>query len=249
MKRIAAATLVLAPLALIAWPAQASQVHSKLPAKLDPAKAYVVVEIGKLDNAMLDGTLVLARFDDSRRDIAEPSPKPAKHKGGWALDNRVFLQKPALKTKGHRLFLAELDPGLWVVEGANDTAFALGSSTLQLAAGSVTDLGVVSVYSDFADGEKRDVLTTGRLFKSALMGGLFGGKLPVAMPKAIELRARTATDMALPPLLAKASASYAWSGQVEFGNHLGGLVNRMGGRKARPGAAATNAAPAPAAQP
>lgn len=231
MKRLLLPVIALAA----AFPAQASQVYTKLPAKLDPAKAYVAVELGKLDGALLDGTLVLARYDPAKKDIAEPTAKPKGHKGDWPLDNRVFLQKPVAKDKGRRLFLAELDPGTWVIEGANDTAFALGSSTLELTAGTVTDLGVGSIYSDFPEGEKRDVLTTGRLFKAALMGPLFGGKLPAAMPKAIDFRARTATDLNLPPVLAGARARGDWTGEVNFGNHLGGLVNRMGGRKTRPG--------------
>lgn len=222
---------------LMALPAQASQLYAKLPVRLDPAKAYVVVEIGKLDDALLDGTLVLARFDRATNEVADATPKPAGNKGDWPLDNRIHLQKkPLAKAKNRRLFLAELDPGLWVVEGANDTAFSLGSSTLELAAGTVTDLGVVSVYSDFPEGEKHDVLDTKRLFKSALMGPLFGGKLPAPMPKAIDFRPRTGADLKLPPLLAAARTTYAWAGEVSFGNHLGGLVNRMGGRKARPGA-------------
>ena len=230
MKRLSLTLLVLSA----SFPAQASQVYSKLPARLDPAKAYVTVELGKLDGALLDGTLVLARYDMARKDIAEPTPKPKGHKGGWPLDNRVFLRKPVAKDKGRRLFLAELDPGTWVIEGANDTAFSLGSSTLDLAAGTLTDLGVGSVYSDFPEGEKRDVLTTGRLFKSALMGPLFGGKLPAAMPKAIDFRPRIVSDLKLPPLLTGARARGEWTGEVHFGNYLGGLVNRMGGRKARP---------------
>lgn len=235
MKRLAGIVLALT----LAVPAQASRTYSKLPKALDPGKAYVVVEIGRLDGALLDGTLVLARYDAAKGDVAEATAKPKAHKGDWALDNRVYLQKPVAKAKDKkRLFLAELDPGLWVVEGANDTAFSLGSSTLELAPGSVTDLGVVSVYSDFPEGEKRDVLTTGRLFKSALMGPLFGGKMPKPMPKAIDLRRRTAGDMPLPAMLGAAKGEVRWAGEVRFGNHLGGLVNRMGGRKARPGATA-----------
>lgn len=247
MKQIVAVVLALT----LAVPAQASRTHSKMPKALDPGKAYVVVEIGKLDGALLDGTLVLARYDAAKGDVAEATAKPTAHKGDWALDNRVYLQKPVVKGEGKRLFLAELDPGLWVVEGTNDTAFSLGSSTLELAAGSVTDLGVVSVYSDFPEGEKRDVLTTGRLFKSALMGPLFGGRMPKPMPKAIDLRTRTAGDMSLPPLLGAAQGEYRWAGEVRFGNHLGGLVNRMRGRKARAAAAeatATAVAAAPAGE-
>lgn len=218
----------------LSTPAWASRTYDKLPAALDPAKAYVVVEIGKVDEAMLDGTLVFGRYDAEKGDVAAPTPPPGGKipRGGWQLDNRVHLIKPMTKAKGHRLFLAELDPGLWVVEGANDTSFSLGSSTMQLAAGMVVDVGVASVYSDFPEGEKRDVLTAGRMMKGALMGGIFGSVMPAPMPKAVDFRARTAGDMPLPALLAGARP-VEWTGEVRFGNGLGGLVNRMGGRKAR----------------
>lgn len=218
-----------------ALPAQASQLFKKLPVALDPTKAYVLVEIGKLDQAMLDATLILGRYDSAKGDVAAPTPPPGGkvRRGGWRLDNRLHLLKPTVKTKGHRLFVAELDPGLWVIEGANDTSFSLGSSTLQLEPGAVVDLGVASVYSDFPEGEKRDVLTTGRLLKGALVGGLFGSTLPPPMPKAVDFRPRAASDMQLPPQFATSARTAAWAGEVRFGNQIGGLVNRMGGRKAR----------------
>jgi hypothetical protein len=210
-------------------------VYEKPPAALDPTKAYVVVEIGKLDDAMLYGTLILSRYDSATGDIALPAAPPdGKTRGsGSPTDDRARLTKPAMKDKERRLYIAELEPGLWVVEGANDTAFSLGSSTLQLVAGTVTDLGVASIYSDFPDGEKRDVLTAGRLMKSAIMGGLLGGRLPAPMPKAVDFNARGTDDMPLPPVLKDTAQPVSWAGEVRFGNHLNGLVNRMGGRKAR----------------
>lgn len=221
---------------IAAWaaPAAASNGLSKVPSAFDPTKAYVVVEIGKLGDAMLYGTLMLGRYDPAKNDIATPTPPPGGKipRGGWVLDNRVHLIKPAMKDKERRLYIAELDPGNWVVEGANDTAFSLGSSAMQLAAGTVTDLGVVSVYSDFPQGQKRDVLTAERLLKGALMGGIFGSTLPQPMPKAVDIRPREPSDMPLPSLLARATP-VVWSGEVRFGNHLGGLINRKGGRKAR----------------
>lgn len=246
IRRLAVALLALG----LATPTWASRTYDKLPAALDPAKAYLVVEIGKLDEAMLDGTLVLGRYDAEKQDIAVPTPPPGGKvpRGGWKQDNRISLvRQPLAKAKEHRLFLAELDPGLWVVEGANDTAFSLGSSTLQLAAGQVVDLGVASIYSDFPEGEKRDVLTAGRMMKGALMGGIFGSVMPAPMPKAVDFRARAAGDIPLPALLA-AARPVEWAGEVRFGNNLGGLVNRIGGRKAR-NRARIEAAQAEAAQP
>lgn len=221
-------------LALVATPALAVTLN-KIPTALNPAKAHLVVEIGKLDDGVLYGSLVLGRYDETTADIAAPTPPPGGRipKNGWPLDNRIFIMKPAVKDGDRRLYIVELSPGLWVVEGANDTAFSLGSSTIKLEAGTVTDLGVITVYSDFPEGEKRDVLTAGRMLKGALMGGILGRTLPQSMPKAIDIRSRTESDMALPPIFAGIARPVEWAGQVRFGNHLGGLVNRMGGRKAR----------------
>jgi len=221
--------------AMLAAPASAITLR-RAPTALDPAKAYVLVEIGKLDDGMLPGTLVLARYDQATSDIAAPTPPPGGKipRGGWAADNRVRFLQSAVTDGDRRLYIAQLEPGLWVVEGANDTAFSLGASTLRLEAGTVTDLGVIRVYSDFSDGEKRDTLTAGRLMRGALMGGIFGRTIPASVPKAIEVRVRTAGDIALPAIFASTAHPVEWAGQVGFGNHLGGLVNRMGGRKARP---------------
>ena len=247
MRRVVFSLLAL--YALAAPPAVAGTLN-KTPAALDPAKAYVLVEIGKVDDGLVYGTLVLGRYDLAKNDISEPTPPPGGKipRGGSKADNRVQLLKPAVKAGDRRLYIAELDPGLWAVEGANDTAFSLGSSTVQLAAGTVTDLGVVSVYSDFPEGEKRDVLTSGRMFKTALLGGLVS-RLPPPMPKAIDVRPRGSADMAVPPILAGNAKPVVWAGEVRFGNHLGGLVNRMGGRKARFRALAAEQAAAVTAQP
>lgn len=232
--RIRFLTYLLWLLAAMTPPALAGTL-SKVPAALDPDKAYLVVEIGKLDDGLLHGSLVISRYDATTADIAQPTPPSnGRNSGkGRSLDNRISVLKPAEKDGDRRLYIVEADPGLWVVEGANDTAFSLGSSTIRLDAGTVTDLGVVKVYSDFADGEKHDVLTAGRALKGALMGGIFGRTVPASVPKAIEVRGRIPSDMPLPAIFARVARPVEWAGEVRFGNHLGGLINRMGGRKAR----------------
>lgn len=239
-------------LALLFLPAAASaqQVIKRLPAVLDPAKAYVVVELSQMDEAMLPASLVIARYDAEQQDIAQATPRPPGAKGKYTPDNRLlFTGSTLLKQGKRRLMVAEVPPGLWVIEGANDTAFSLGSSTMDLAPGTVTDLGVASVYSDFPEGEKRAIATAGSMLKGALTGGLFGGVLPKPMPRAVDFRQRGPGDLQLPAALATAARPVAWTGQVEFGNYLGGMVNRMGGIKSRPtvtGAAApTGLAPTP----
>ncbi len=228
---------VLVVSALLVPSAHATGLLKKIPAALDPTKAYVIVELSQMDGAMMPGTLTIARYDSQNRDIAAPTPRvEGANKGSkYVLDNRLFFNKHLIKNKDRRLMIGEVKPGLWVIEGANDTAFSLGSSTMQLEPGSVTDLGVAWIYSDFPEGEKRDIATTGRALRGALMGGLFGSVLPKPMPRAVDFRLRGASDMQLPPLLAANAQPVLWTGEVRFGNFLGGMVNRMGGIKARPG--------------
>ncbi|SDC97758.1 hypothetical protein SAMN05444678_107178 [Sphingomonas sp. YR710] len=71
------------------------------------------------------------------------------------------------------------------------------------------------------------------MLKGALMGGLIGGPMPKSVPKAITIRARDPSDIPVPTMLAATGRPVEWAGQVRFGNHLGGLINRMGGRAAR----------------
>ena len=220
-------------LASMVWLTQAAvagTVLTKAPAQLDPGKAYVLVELGKLDDALIDASLILSRYDPETRDVAQVPDPSAKN----AVVDRVVLGKPLIKTGKRRLYALELQPGTWIVEGANDTAFSLGAPTLKLAPGSVTDLGYANVYSDFADGAKRDVQTTGRLLRSAFLGGgLFTKAKPEPTPKAVDFHPRGATDVALPAVFATPARPPVWEGNVRFPNNLGGLVNRMGGRKAR----------------
>lgn len=230
---------------------------SKLPTRLDPAKAYVLVEIGQVDGTKAQGQITLARYAAGPGDVrglgraqapAVAGAKPEK------ADPHETTIKQLVKDGPRRLYLFELEPDLWVVEGANGTAFSLGSATLQLASGSVTDLGVATVTHDFAEGEEPFKMTAGNLAKMTLLGGLLlGSAKPPPVPMAVTFRPRTARDLALPALFTAQVRAAEWSGPVKFGNYLGGLVNRMGGRKARPGAAPPStgaAAPSsPAPQP
>ena len=219
--------LTVAALLLAASPA-AAKTLTKPPAKLDPTKAYALVKVGNLDDAKAKGALTLARYDASANDIsvldkAAKKPSPAHETIG----------KPLLQDKQRRLYLLELVPGLWVVEGANGTAFSLGSRTFELTAGKVTDLGVAKVTTDYAEGETAYKLTAGKALKLGLFGGFAGSSaLPQPIPKAVNFRPRTASDLSQPVLPTK---PVEWGREVKFGNYLGGLVNRMGGRKDRPG--------------
>lgn len=130
-----------------------------------------------------------------------------------------------------------------MVEGANGTAFSLGSTGVRLAAGSVTDLGVARVSNDYGEGDAPEKLSAGKLAKMALLGPFGGSLKPKPVPAMVEFTPRSARDIPVPAELQSRVAPPTWSSSVKFGNYLGGLVNRVGGRKARPGGTAAPVAP------
>ena len=229
---------------VLSSPPVAAKALTKLPAKLDPARAYALVEVGNIDDGKLKGQLTVARYDSATNDIAvvEKTKPKLSHE---------TIGKPLVKDDKRRLYLLELSPGQWVIEGANGTAFSLGSRTFELTAGALTDLGIATVTTDYAEGETPYKLTAGKALKLGLFGAFAGGDaLPQPIPKAVAFRARTASDLAVPKIAAGEAKPVAWGGEVRFGNYLGGLVNRMGGRKDRPGVVAgdTGGKDAPAAE-
>lgn len=227
---------------IVLSPTAEAKTLAKLPASLDPARAYVLVEVGNIDDAKIKGALTLARYDSATSDIAVL--EQAK-----LAQARETIGKPLVKEDKRRLHLLELSPGQWVIEGANGTAFSLGSRTFELAAGTLTDLGVATVTTDYAEGETPYKLTAGKALKLGLFGAFAGGSaLPQPIPKAVSFRARTAADLALPRIASSEAKPVAWGSEVKFGNYLGGLVNRMGGRKDRPGSAGSGPARTSAAE-
>lgn len=237
--------------ALASVPAAAAPVK-KVPPSLNPAKAYVLVEYRLLKNPYgglpgskktmpLNTGLFLARYDAEAGDIrgmgkAKDNPVPAGEQAGEG-----FRNKPIAKGEGSRLFLLEVDPGLWVVQGYGNTSFSLGSYSFELAAGEVTDLGVVAAENDWAEGQKPP--NAGSVFKMALAGPFAKG--PAMAPMRLSFRPREAGDLPLPAgLPANRVKPVAFVPGATFGNYLGSLVNRIEGVNARLKAdAATQSAP------
>jgi hypothetical protein len=229
--------LYLAALALaVAAPAAATTLK-QVPAALNPAKAYVLVEYKLLKNPYggfpgsrktmpLKTGLVLARYDPALGDIrgmgkAKANPVPA---GQQAAEG--FRSKPLAKGPASRLFLLEVEPDLWVVQGFGGTSFSLGSYTMALAPGSVTDLGVVEAEPDWAEGQDRP--STGRLLGSALAGPF--AKSPDVAPMRLSFRPRGPGDLPIPAGLPADRVKPAeFTAGAKFGNYLGGLVNRIEG--------------------
>ena len=170
-----------------------------VPAALDPAKAYILVEIHNVGpperpSSWVAGSLTLARYDPIGRDIRGASRSPGTAvSAGEVL--RVNLggpvqgaQKPLTQEKTRRLYFVAVPPDRWVVEGVqNSTAFSLGSRMFVLEPGRVTDLGVFMPDGDWAEGESEAKALRQTLTK-ALFFGI--GKSAQARPAMVRWRQR-----------------------------------------------------------
>jgi hypothetical protein len=241
--------LMLAATTVVAASPVAARSLKSVPMRLDPAKAYVLVELGQVQGAKAQGQIVLARYDREKSDVRGLGRSSGAPLPGNA-SPRETTGAALVKADARRLYLLEVEPDFWVVEGANGTAFSLGSAGVTLAPGVVTDLGVATIANDYADGDGPEKLTAGKLAKMALLGPFAGGGVkPKPVPAAATFRPRQTGDLPVPDGLRSLLTPASWSEPVKFGNHLGGLVNRLGGRKARvgPGASSTTAASDPGA--
>ena len=179
MRWILAAAAALAAASAGFSPAAAATLK-QVPAALKPAKAYILVEYrlqknpygggmpGSRKTMPLQSGLVFARYDPSLGDIrgmgkAKSNPVAP---GEQAVEG--FRSKPIAKGPGSRLFLLEVDPGTWVIQGYVNTSFSLGSYTFELAPGTVTDLGVGEAAPERAEGQKPP--DAGSLLGSELAG-------------------------------------------------------------------------------
>jgi hypothetical protein len=231
------ALLGLAVAAIACASAGTAEALKKVPAALNPAKAYVLVEYklqknpyagfpGSRKTMPLQAGLVLARYDPRLGDVrgkgkAATSPVPA---GQLAAES--FRNKPVAKSEDSRLFLLELEPDTWVIQGYGDTSFSLGSYTFALTRGEVVDLGVVSAERDWAQGQKPPGM-------GSIIGAAFAGpfaKSPDIAPLRAAFRPRAGGDIAVPAELpADRVRPVSFTPGATFGNYLGGLVNRIEG--------------------
>lgn len=223
-------------LAATAAPLAAEPLKS-VPATLDPTKAYLLVEYELQPNPLagvplsaktlpLMTGLQLARYDADRDDVrgegrAAANPVPPKQPTVEAFRNR-----PIAKTERGRLFLLELEPDEWVVQGWGQTSFSLGSYAFRLEPGTITDLGIVTAYPDYPEGQ--GPVKMGDVAMAALLGPF--AKRPKPTPVRVAFRPRADGDLPLPAgLPADRVQPVAFTPDARFGNHMGGLVNRIEG--------------------
>ena len=243
--------LIALTIACAAVPA-AAETLKKIPAALNPAKAYILVEYKLMPNphANLPGSrkslpltsgLTFARYDAVLGDIrglgrAKAKPLPAKQSPIEPFRNRELV-----RADGARLHLIEVEPDLWVIQAFGNTSFSLGSYAFRLEPGTVTDLGVAEPAIDWPEGERAPDM--GDIFKMALLGPF--AKRPAVAPARVSFRARTDGDIPVPDAIPSDKVrTVRFEPGVKFGNYLGGLVNRIEGVNATSQAAATALSPA-----
>ena len=246
MKRLSLAFAV-----LLALPSMVSAKDREL----DPQAAYVVIDIENLEDAFVrgddrPGDVTLGRYDPLARDIRGGDLAPDSALPGRQSPHVTISRRPVAREDGVRQYVIELAPDTWVIEGASGTAFSLGSVSFQIGPGEVIDLGVVKPRVDFVEGEQAQ--SVGDIALKALIP--FGSFRPKNIrPVWLEWHARGAGDLPLPAVVGDRGATpVTFVRGATFGNYLGGLVNRMGGRAERDrelAAAATPAAPTSADAP
>lgn len=144
MKRLLIAALI----ACLPAPLAASEVMKVAPAALDPARGYVLLRMGERGPGVWN-YLALAPYDEEARDIRGKGRAKANAipKG---VDKRVVIgAKPFLAEDAHvRTYVVALTPGRYVIESSPTTCFCLGSFSVDVAVGMLTDLGSIYIGAE-----------------------------------------------------------------------------------------------------
>lgn len=199
-------------------PALAASQLKAAPTALDPAKGYLLVRLGER-SAGVWNYITLSAYDEKAEDIrgqgrAKANPVPPR------TDRSVFVSpKPFLDEGDHvRTHLIAMTPGLYVIAASPTTCFCLGSYSVYVAPGKITDLGYIYVSAE-----------NGSSPWSALRG--------LRSAPDIEQRGYTVADaMVVAPATEQTPVPAALAAfprdlatyrpATRFGNHSGLLINR-----------------------
>lgn len=212
--RLAVASFAVAPAPLLA-----AEMLKAAPSALDPARAYILVRMGERALGVWN-YLTLAPYDEQAEDIrgrgrskANPLPKNA--------DKQVVIgTKPFIAEASHvRTYLVTLTPGRYVIASSPTTCFCLGSYSVDLRPGTVTDLG--SIYVGAENGSS----PWGALAKLHSSPDIESRGYTIADAMAIVPARPDAAAPAVLGALQRTIAEYRPVGR--FGNHGGLLVNRV----------------------
>jgi hypothetical protein len=238
--------------AILATEPAAAKVLKAVPAALDPAKAYILIEYKREPNPHYGAPLapkyvpqmaglVLGRYDAALGDIRGLGKAAANPVPGKSSPSELFQNRPLAKAEDALLYLHEVEPDTYVVQGWGNTSFSLGSYRFEAKPGKVVDLGVVAGAMDWPEGEEPKPLTVGKVI-GIVFAGPFAKRPPMA-PVRVTFRPRGTQDMPVPAgLPAKQVVPVTFETGVTFGNYLGGLVNRIEGVNAKRSAVETTAA-------
>lgn len=129
-------------------PVRAASQLKAAPAALDPTKGYILVRLGERSTGVWN-YVTLSAYDEAAEDIrgkgrAKANPVPPR------ADRAVtILPKPFLDESDHvRTHLIAMTPGLYVIASSPTTCFCLGSYSVYVAPGKITDLGYVYVSAE-----------------------------------------------------------------------------------------------------
>ena len=210
--------LLAAVLALSPAPLFAAEALKAAPASLDPARGYVLVRLGERAPDLWN-YLTLAPYDEQSEDVRGRGRAKANAVPKGADKHVMIGAKPFIAEEPHmRTYLMALTPGRYVIASSPTTCFCLGSYSVDVAAGQVTDLG--SIYIGAENGSS----PWAALSKLHSSPDIETRGYTVADAMAI---VPASSEAAVPPALAALPRVAAEYRPVRrFGNHSGLLVNR-----------------------
>lgn len=207
-----------AALALASTGAQAADQLKVAPASLDPARGYVLVRLGERTPGLWN-FFSLAAYDEAAEDLAGKGRAKARPVPKGVDKAAVIREKPFLAEAGnHRTHLVALTPGRYVIASSPTTCFCLGSYSVEVKPGTITDLG--HIYLGAENGSSPWAAL------SKLHSPPDIEARGYTVPDAMAIVPATA-DTAVPPGLAALPRVPATFTPVRrFGNHSGQLINR-----------------------
>jgi hypothetical protein len=136
---------ILAAVALTAAPACAESQLKAAPAALNPNQGYALVRLGERNSGVWN-FVTLAPYDEKAQDVrgqgrAKANPVPPKTDRSVSISPKPFLDE----TDHVRTYLVAMSPGLYVVSASPTTCFCMGSYSVYVAPGKITDLGFIYV--------------------------------------------------------------------------------------------------------
>lgn len=231
--------LRLAAALLLAVPAVAQAKTDWSKTKLDPAKAYVLVQLEPVEFKMLGNNTIATGLVLSAYDAEKGMIRMIEKNGKVVGVERVMFSKTAIAKDGKRKqYFSAITPGVWVIEGAGGgggtlgaamTSFSLGSYKFEARAGEVIDLGVIAPSREESDNPDTK-MSSNKVMRMLVVGG---GRVE-PLPLKLAFRPRGTSDFALPTWLSAAAIAHpVFTYGVTFPNQLGGLINRVDGKAGR----------------